>query len=109
MRRCLWAAALMIGTAAVLFSAEEAQDSVAAEIARIEGPQSPSRQGFDPYTIPEMMKRFHVPGVSTQTCFRLGQCCTRWRQGNCHSEETAVRRSSIRESSSFTRACSGDI
>jgi len=64
MRRCLWAAALMIGTAAVLFSAEEAQDSVAAEIARIEGPQSPSRQGFDPYTIPEMMKRFHVPGVS---------------------------------------------
>ncbi len=64
MLRCLLAGVLMIGTMAVVLSAERAQDGVAAEIARVEGPQSPNRQGFDPYTVPEMMKRFHVPGVS---------------------------------------------
>jgi CubicO group peptidase (beta-lactamase class C family) len=39
-------------------------DSSADYIARIEGPQSPNRQGFDPLTIEEMMTRFRVPGVS---------------------------------------------
>ncbi len=33
-------------------------------MARIEGPQSPNRQGFDPLTIQEMMKKLHVPGAS---------------------------------------------
>jgi CubicO group peptidase (beta-lactamase class C family) len=41
-----------------------AQDDAAALIARIEGPQSPNRQGFDSLTIEQMMKRFKVPGVS---------------------------------------------
>ena len=33
-------------------------------IARIEGPQSPNRQGFDPLTIEQLMTRFRIPGVS---------------------------------------------
>jgi CubicO group peptidase (beta-lactamase class C family) len=41
-----------------------ASDSAAAYLARIEGPQSPNRQGFDPFTIPELMRFFDVPGVS---------------------------------------------
>jgi CubicO group peptidase (beta-lactamase class C family) len=32
--------------------------------ARIEARQSPDRQGLDPFTLDEIMKRFHVPGVS---------------------------------------------
>ena len=64
MKRWMLAAVLMASAAVVLLSAQKAPDLVAAQIARIEGPQSPNRQGFDPYTIPEMMKRFHVPGVS---------------------------------------------
>jgi CubicO group peptidase (beta-lactamase class C family) len=37
---------------------------VAALIARVEGPQVPNRQGYDGYTIKELMERFHIPGVS---------------------------------------------
>lgn len=33
-------------------------------IARVEGAQAPNRQGLDGYTIPELMQRFRVPGVS---------------------------------------------
>ena len=36
----------------------------AAIIARIEAAQSPNRQGFDNYTIQQLMQRFRVPGVS---------------------------------------------
>ncbi len=64
-KHCIWAAAVLMANAVVaLLSAQKNADLVAAQIARIEGPQSPNRQGFDPYTIPEMMKRFHIPGVS---------------------------------------------
>ena len=52
-----FAAALLPGTA-------EAQDVSTAQIARVENAQSPNRQGFDSYTIPELMKLFHIPGVS---------------------------------------------
>jgi CubicO group peptidase (beta-lactamase class C family) len=38
--------------------------SPASYIARIEGPQSPNRQGWDAYTIQELMQRFRIPGVS---------------------------------------------
>jgi CubicO group peptidase (beta-lactamase class C family) len=41
-----------------------AQDDTAALIARIEGPQSPNRQGFDSLSIEQLMQRFKVPGVS---------------------------------------------
>jgi CubicO group peptidase (beta-lactamase class C family) len=56
--------ALIISAAAVLFFVGQAQDAVTAQIARVEAAQSPNRQGFDPYTIQEMMKSFHVPGLS---------------------------------------------
>ena len=32
-------------------------------MARIEGAQSPNRQGLDPLTLQQLMERFHVPGV----------------------------------------------
>ena len=41
-----------------------AQDDPSVLIARIEGAQSPNRQGFDPLTLTEIMERFKVPGVS---------------------------------------------
>ena len=47
-----------------LASSGAAPDSPTDYIARIEGAQSPNRQGFDPLTIEQMMTRFHVPGVS---------------------------------------------
>ena len=56
--------ALIASVAAVLFSVGQAQEPIATQIARVEAAQSPNRQGFDPYTIQEMMKLFHVPGVS---------------------------------------------
>jgi len=64
MKRWFLVAALGILASAILFGAEEPQDPVAVQIARVEGAQSPNRQGFDPDTIPELLKRFHVPGVS---------------------------------------------
>src|SRR5665647_1444222 len=36
----------------------------AARIVEIEGAQSPDRQGADSLTIPQLLDRFHVPGVS---------------------------------------------
>ena len=40
------------------------QDSIDALTARIEGRQTPNRQGFDPLTLQEVMQRFRVTGVS---------------------------------------------
>jgi CubicO group peptidase (beta-lactamase class C family) len=37
---------------------------VASLVARIEGPQTPNRQGLDALTLAEVMRRFRVPGVS---------------------------------------------
>lgn len=44
--------------------AAPAQRSAAEQIARLEAAQSPNHQGFDPYTLLELMEQFHVPGVS---------------------------------------------
>lgn len=41
-----------------------AQDDAAAFIARIEAAQVPDRQGFDSLTLPQVLKRLNVPGVS---------------------------------------------
>ena len=41
-----------------------AQDDPASIIARIEGVQTPNRQGLDGYTLQQLMQRFRVPGVS---------------------------------------------
>jgi CubicO group peptidase (beta-lactamase class C family) len=45
-------------------SSAQVEPSVAELMARIEGPQVPNRQGYDPNTIDEMMKMAGVPGVS---------------------------------------------
>jgi CubicO group peptidase (beta-lactamase class C family) len=45
-------------------SSAQGQASSADFMARIEGPQVPNRQGYDPYTINEIMKMTNVPGVS---------------------------------------------
>jgi CubicO group peptidase (beta-lactamase class C family) len=47
----------------LLAAAPRAQDGAAALMSRIEAAQSPNRQGWDPYTLPELMERFNVPGV----------------------------------------------
>jgi CubicO group peptidase (beta-lactamase class C family) len=41
-----------------------ADDPTAVLMARIEGRQSPNRQGLDPYTIQELMQKFRIPGIS---------------------------------------------
>jgi CubicO group peptidase (beta-lactamase class C family) len=41
-----------------------AQGDAAAVIARIEAPQTPNRQGFDGLTLPQVIERVRVPGVS---------------------------------------------
>jgi CubicO group peptidase (beta-lactamase class C family) len=48
----------------VVWSGLRAQDGAAPLIARIEAPQSPNRQGWDPYSLPELMEQFGVPGAS---------------------------------------------
>jgi CubicO group peptidase (beta-lactamase class C family) len=60
MRRLFLLAMILLAGALPAF----AQDDTAALIARIEGPQSPNRQGFDTLTIQQLMTRFRVPGVS---------------------------------------------
>jgi CubicO group peptidase (beta-lactamase class C family) len=41
-----------------------ADESPAAMMARIEGAQSPNRQGHDPFTLKQIMEKYRVPGVS---------------------------------------------
>ena len=41
-----------------------AQISVSDAMARVEAAQTPDREGLDPYTLPEVMDRYHVPGLS---------------------------------------------
>jgi CubicO group peptidase (beta-lactamase class C family) len=61
MRRVL--AVICAIAAAPLLAAVEGT-SPAEMMARIEGAQSPNRQGLDPLTLQQVMERFHVPGVS---------------------------------------------
>ena len=66
MRFLKFALAIAFTSAALMMSGtDEAQDVSTAQIGHVENAQSPNRQGFDPYTIPELLKLFHVPGVST--------------------------------------------
>jgi CubicO group peptidase (beta-lactamase class C family) len=61
-RRFRHAGALVLLLAAAPNAA--VQDGAPALIARIEARQSPNRQGLDPYTIPELMEKFRVAGMS---------------------------------------------
>ena len=56
-------AALILVASSATAAATQNSDP-ASYIARIEGRQSPNRQGLDPYSIPELMQRFRIPGVS---------------------------------------------
>jgi CubicO group peptidase (beta-lactamase class C family) len=60
------AATLLAGVSFLAASAAEvlAQVSTSALIARIEGRQSPDRQGLDAFTLQEVMQKYPVPGVS---------------------------------------------
>jgi CubicO group peptidase (beta-lactamase class C family) len=55
--------ALMLIAAATAVHTVADDSSPAAMMARIEGAQSPNRQGLDPLTLQQLMERFHVPGV----------------------------------------------
>lgn len=55
--------ALMLIAAAGAVHTVADDSSPAAMMARIEGAQSPNRQGLDPLTLQQLMERFHVPGV----------------------------------------------
>jgi CubicO group peptidase (beta-lactamase class C family) len=54
---------MLIAAAAAVHTVAD-DSSPAALMARIEGAQSPNRQGLDPLTLQQLMERFHVPGVS---------------------------------------------
>jgi CubicO group peptidase (beta-lactamase class C family) len=56
--------AVLVLSGAMLGAVPHEQDAAAAMIARIEAPQTPNRQGWDPYTLQELMERFGVPGMS---------------------------------------------
>ncbi len=59
--------AIVVSISCVLLafpSSAQVKPSVAELMALIEGPQVPSRQGYDPYTIDQIMKLAGVPGVS---------------------------------------------
>jgi CubicO group peptidase (beta-lactamase class C family) len=64
MRATRLISALALLTLAVPCPASAQDGDPASYIARIEGRQSPNRQGWDPYTIQELMQRFRIPGVS---------------------------------------------
>ncbi len=64
MKRYVAVLAAGVLAALPLATAPRAQDDTAALIARVEGAQSPNRQGWDPYTLQQLMGRFNVPGVS---------------------------------------------
>jgi CubicO group peptidase (beta-lactamase class C family) len=56
---------LLIASALLLTFGRLAPAQDAARVIQvIEGRQEPNRQGLDPYTLLELMDRFHVPGVS---------------------------------------------
>ena len=56
--------ALAVGCLLACLGAIHTDDSPAALIARIEGVQVPNRQGLDPFTLAQVMQKYHVPGVS---------------------------------------------
>jgi CubicO group peptidase (beta-lactamase class C family) len=55
---------LCLGLAVIALAGVHADDSIGPLIARIEGAQSPNRQGLDPFTLQQVMAKYHVPGIS---------------------------------------------
>ena len=56
--------AVLACSSLIIGATPRAQDGTAGLIARIEAAQTPNRQGWDPYTMQELMERFSVPGAS---------------------------------------------
>ena len=81
-------AVLFLASVLALPAPAVAQDDSAPFIARIEAAQSPNRQGFDGLTIPELMARFKVPGVSVAVIkdFKI-----HWAKGYGLADVTANR------------------
>jgi CubicO group peptidase (beta-lactamase class C family) len=61
MKRLIAALSLLASCAVAPTAGDDG--SAAAMMARIEGAQTPNRQGLDPFTLQQLMERFHVPGV----------------------------------------------
>lgn len=80
--------ALLLASVLALPAPAEAQDDPAPFIARIEAAQSPNRQGFDGLTIPELMARFKVPGVSVAV---IKDFKVHWAKGYGLADVTANR------------------
>jgi len=55
---------VLFGIALAASSPAGAQTSVSEVMARIEAAQTPNRQGLDPFTLQELMDKYHVPGLS---------------------------------------------
>jgi CubicO group peptidase (beta-lactamase class C family) len=55
---------LCLALAVIALAGVHADDSIGPLIARIEGAQSPNRQGLDPFTLQQVMAKYHVPGIS---------------------------------------------
>lgn len=55
---------MTIAALAVLRDPASAQISSADAMARVEAAQTPNRQGLDPFTLKEVMDKYHVPGLS---------------------------------------------
>ncbi len=81
-------AVLLLASVLALPAPAGAQDDSAPFIARIEAAQSPNRQGFDGLTIPELLARFKVPGVSVAVIkdFKI-----HWAKGYGLADVTANR------------------
>src|SRR5882724_7267248 len=55
---------VMVALLSVLAHSSAEEVEVTAAISRIEGPQSPYRQGLDSFSIEQLMAKYHVPGMS---------------------------------------------
>lgn len=85
--RSIWTAAL-VAAGVTLPAPVSAQDDPAPFIARIEAAQAPNRQGFDGLTVPELMARFKVPGVSVAV---IRDFKVHWAKGYGLADVTANR------------------
>ena len=80
LRRLLGAIAAMavLGSAAAAQDVPDARPDAADLVARVEGPQHPARGELGALTIPELMRRFEVPGVSVAVVRDFG---IHWAKG----------------------------
>ena len=85
----------------------EADESPAAMMARIEGPQSPNRQGLDPLTLKQIMEKYRVPGVSIAVIkdFAIHWSKGLWRR-RCRPAERRSRPETMFQAASISKPVS---